>query len=85
MRAVLVHRDRRFSLDVDQESGRTFVAIPVRNQMTEYDEYYEVSREDFERYLASPPLAFEFVERAKRRELDHLLLYPPGSDRGWAD
>ena len=72
-------------MDVDLDSGRTFVSIPVRNQMVEYDEWYEVDREAFENYVRDPALAHVFVAQAKRRELDHLLLLPPGSDRGAPD
>ena len=82
---VFVDRERRFSLDVEEESGRTFVAIPVRNQMAEYDEWYEVDAETFERYRADPSLAHDFVDACKRREMDHLLLLPPGRDRGLPD
>ena len=82
-----VHVDRvnRFSLDVDRDSGRTFVAIPVRNQMVSYEEHYEVDRATFDRYVADPALAHDFVARARNRELDHLLLYQPGTDRGLPD
>ena len=82
---VFVDKVRRFSLEIEEESGRTFVAIPVRNQMAEYDEWYEVDEETFWKYRVDPSLAHEFVERCKRRELDHLLLLQPGSDRGVAD
>ena len=82
---VFVDRVRRFSLDVDKETGRTFVAISVRNRMVEYDEWYEVDQATFESYKADPTLAHDFVGKAKRRELDHLLLYKPGTDRGVAD
>lgn len=75
----------RFSLDVDEESGRSFVSIPVHNAMVEYDEWYEVDRETFESYRADPTRAHDFVEKAKRRELDHLLWFKPGTDRGVAD
>ena len=85
MKPVFVDRGRRFSLDVDEETGRTFVTIPVHNTMTEYDEWYEVDKTTFERYTADPTLAHDFVGQAKRRELDHLLLYKPGTDRGAAD
>ena len=81
-RAVVVDRVRRFSLDVDEESGRTFVSIPVRNQHAEYDEYYEVDLATFERFRSDPALAHPFVDRARARELDHLLLFAPGRDRG---
>jgi hypothetical protein len=85
MEPVYVDRERRFSLDVDKETGRTFVAISVRNRMVEYDEWYEVDKATFESYKANPTLAHDFVGKAKRRELDHLLLYKPGTDRGVAD
>ena len=82
----LVHLDRevRFALEVDDDSGRCFVSFPVSNTLADYEEYYEVDRETFDRFAADPPLAHPFVARAKNRELDHLLLRPPGRDRGWA-
>lgn len=85
MKALFVDRVLRFSLEEDEASGRTFVGIPVRNSMVEYTESYEVDRETFDTYIADPVLAHDFVARAKRRELDHLLLFQPGSERGWAD
>ena len=85
MNCVYVDRVRRFSLDVDEESGRTFVSIPVRNQMVEYSEWYEVDAATFSGYRDDPTLAHDFVERCKRRELDHLLLFAPGTDRGLPD
>ncbi len=81
---VYVSRQRRFALEIDEESGRTFLSIPVKNNFVEYDEWYEVDAETFERYRADPTLAIEFAEQCKRREMDHLLLLPPGTDRGWA-
>lgn len=85
LRALYVDRVTRFSLDVEEESGRTFVAVPVRNQLVEYCEWYEVDRQTFERYLGDPTQAHDFVAQAKRRELDHLLLFQPGPDRGAPD
>ncbi len=85
MKPVFVDRVKRFSLDVDEETGRMFVSIPVRNKMIEYDEWYEVDKDTFERYKGDPTLAQDFVAQAKRREVDHLLLYKPGTDRGVAD
>ncbi|MBK8458920.1 MAG: hypothetical protein WAS07_02245 [Micropruina sp.] len=83
--SVFVDRVERFSLDVDEESGRTFVSIPVRNQYIEYSEWYSIDRETFERFIGNPTLAHDFVEQARRRQLDHLLLLQPGTDRGAAD
>jgi hypothetical protein len=58
MRWKVVHVDRvrRFSLDLDEETGRTFVSIPVNllNGSVSYDEWYEVDAEEFARYVADP-------------------------------
>jgi hypothetical protein len=81
-RDVFVDKERRFALIVDEESGRSFVSIPVQNSMVEYEEYYEVDPATFERFTADPTTSHDFVDKAKRRELDHLLLLPPGTDRG---
>lgn len=82
IKPVFVDQVNRFSLDIDEESGRTFVSIPVRNTMVEYCEWYEVDRATFDQYTADPALALPLVGRAKRREADDLLLFPPGTDRG---
>ena len=46
-RRVHIDDDRRFSLEVEEESGRTFVAIPVTSGHVEYQEWYEVDAETF--------------------------------------
>jgi hypothetical protein len=85
MKPIYVDRVRRFALEVDETTGRFFVSIPVRNSKVEYCEWYEVDAAAFESYKADPARAHEFVAKAKRRELDHLLLFQPGADRGISD
>lgn len=85
LQPLFVDRERRFALEADAVSARTFLSIPVRNATVEYCEYYEVDRETFVRYLLDPSLAHDLVGKARRREVDHLLLFKPGSDRGIAD
>lgn len=81
-RPIFVDAVNRFSLDRDEETGRTFVSIPVQNAVAEYSEWYEIDAATFEQFLAAPARAHDLVARARRRELDHLLLFPPGRDRG---
>lgn len=83
-RPVHVDRSRRFSLEIDDESGRAFVSIAVELHAVEYEERYEIDRATFDRFAADPVTSHDFVERAKNRELDHLLLLPPGRARGSA-
>jgi hypothetical protein len=80
--AVFVDRVNRFALEMHRESGRTFVSFPVSNPYADYTEWYEVDRTTFDRYVADPTRAHRFVEQAKNRELDHLLLLKPGRLRG---
>lgn len=82
LEAVHVDRVNRFAFEVDEDTGRTFVSIPVRNTKVEYSEWYEVDRATFDRFVADPALAHGFVEQARNRQLDHLLLFPPGTERG---
>jgi hypothetical protein len=83
---VYVDQARRFSLEIEEESGGTLVVIAVEtpNSHVEYTECYRVDAQTFERYRADPALAHDFVASCKRREQDHLLLLAPGTDRGWA-
>jgi hypothetical protein len=83
MKNVFVDRENRWGLDIDEISGRMFVNIPVANRMADYLEWYEIDQETFERFRADPASASDFVTKAKNRELDHLLLLQPGTDRGW--
>jgi hypothetical protein len=85
LRPVFVDRERRFSLDVDENSDRRFVSFPVHNRMATYEESYEVDKPTFERWVADPKSAYDFIAKAKARELDHLLLFAPGTDRGFPD
>jgi endo-beta-N-acetylglucosaminidase D len=79
---VFTDQQLRFSLEIDEESGRTFVSFPVANRLIDYLEYYEIDRATFDGYVADPTTAHAFVAAAKARQMDHLLLYKPGRDRG---
>ena len=82
MTVVFVDRVKRFSLEVDEDTGKAYLGIPVRNSLVEYTEWYAVEAAEFERYKEDPTLAHDFVGKAKRREIDHLLIFKPGRERG---
>ena len=86
MKTEFVDRAERWSLTIDRDTQKTYVAIAVTNSShVEYDEWYAVDEATFATWVAEPTLAADFVSKAKRRELDHLLLLEPGTDRGVAD
>lgn len=78
----LVNRDQRYSMGVELESGRLYVSIPVSNGLVDYEEYYEITAFEAERYRHDADAALAFVKQCRKREVDHLLLIKPGTNRG---
>jgi L-amino acid N-acyltransferase YncA len=83
-RPIVVHREKRFSLEIEDGTGRHCVSFPVFNGLVEYAEYYEVDAATFDQFLVDVDTAEAFVERCRNREMDHLLMEQPGRLRGWA-
>jgi hypothetical protein len=73
-----------FCVGIEQDSGRFYVSIPISNGMTDYEEYYEIDHATFELFRRDPDAALPFVVRCRKRELDELLIVPPGTNRGTA-
>lgn len=83
-RDVLVCREERFSLGIEEESGKYFLSIPVANGVVDYEEYYELDPAAFDRYHSAPMTALDFVERCRSRKEDQWLIVKPGHLRGTA-
>ena len=77
-----VDRDQRYVLGRDQDTGKPVFAIPVRNQMTEYDEYYDISELELETLLSNALRASHFARQCGERMHDLRLILRPGLDRG---
>lgn len=75
-------REGRYSLGVESTSGRNYASIPVSNGVVDYEEYYELTPDQFEEFLADRNAANQFVESSRRHEQDELLIQKPGSNRG---
>lgn len=75
-------REDRYSIGAELDSGSHYVAIPVSNGVVDYVEYYAISPEQFDVFLADRSAAIEFVEACRRREHDDLLILKPGANRG---
>jgi hypothetical protein len=75
-------RDDRYSLGVESTSGRNYASIPVSNGIVDYEEYYEITPDQFGEFMVDQTAAIEFVESCRRHEHDDLLIQKPGSNRG---
>jgi hypothetical protein len=79
--AVVVKADK-YAIGTETLSGRHYVSFPVSNGFVDYEEYYEITPTDFERYRDDPPTARTFVDECRRRQHDELLMVKPGRLRG---
>jgi hypothetical protein len=75
-------REDRYSLGVEATSGRYYASIPVSNGIVDYEEYYEITPDQYQVFLSNKDAAIEFVESCRRHECDNLLIQKPGSNRG---
>ena len=69
---VVICRKERFSVGVEESSGRFYVAIPASNSLVDYEEYYEIDQDAFARYKADPKAALGFVRRCRNRDADDI-------------
>ncbi|AZD83093.1 MULTISPECIES: hypothetical protein [Pseudomonas] len=81
---ILFSESERFSIGIEEDSGKFYVSIPVSNRMIDYEEYFEIDKTSFDLYINNPTSALSFVERCRKREVDNLLIIQPGIDRGVA-
>jgi hypothetical protein len=72
----------RLEIGEDRDAGKYFLSIPVSNPYADYTEYYEISKEEYDKFTNDLDKALEFSNRARRREVDQRLLIQPGRFRG---
>ncbi|WDY60283.1 hypothetical protein [Pseudomonas sp. PSKL.D1] len=79
---MFVSRQHMFSIGIEEEAEQHFVSFPVSNGLVDYEEYYAIDAEAFERFLNAPDAALAFVIKCRHREMDELLIIKPGTRRG---
>lgn len=79
---VFVSREDRYSIGAELDSGRLYVSIPVSNGVVDYEEYYEISAEQSDVFLADRIAAIAFVDACRQHQHDDLLILKPGTNRG---
>jgi hypothetical protein len=75
-------REDRFSLGVEETTGRFYVSIPVSNGVVDYEAYYELGARQYDAFMSDPASAIPFVQECRLREHDDLLIQKPGWNRG---
>jgi hypothetical protein len=80
-----VSAEHRFSIGRETDSGKYYLSIPVSNRLVDYEEYYEITESDAERFRNDIDLARKFAEKCRNRMMDDRLIVKPGADRGVAN
>lgn len=77
-----VFKEDRFSVGIEESTGKYYISIPVANPYVDYEEFYEI---DAAQYMACPNNIDELrqiVARCRARQNDSRLLVMPGKLRG---
>ena len=72
----------RYSIGVESISGRPYLSIPVSSGVVDYEEYYEITRQQRRVFREDHGAGLRFAEACRRREHDDLLIQKPGWNRG---
>ncbi len=81
---LTVQKKERFSIGIEEQTGKYYLSIPVANSLVDYEEYYEISKNEFDIFNKNISLAKNLVNECRNRQQDHRLLMKPGTDRGVA-
>jgi hypothetical protein len=73
---VFINRVEQFCLGIEQESGRTYVSMPLRPNgcLIEFDHYFELDAAAFERFQRDPQAALAFVERCRQGQVAPMVI-----------
>ncbi|KHK97187.1 hypothetical protein LK09_13085 [Microbacterium mangrovi] len=72
----------RFSLGTIAATGDPCLWIPVTSGVADYNEYYTLTPDQYERFGSDETAAAAFADECRRREHDDCLLEQPGWNRG---
>jgi hypothetical protein len=79
---VVIDKSARFSIGIDNQRRGFFLSIPVSGRLVDYEEYYRISRREFDKFRSDLALGASFADRCRQRLMDRRLLIKPGADRG---
>lgn len=74
----------RYSLGVDSDTGRPYLSIPVTTGVADYEEFYLLTDDEYDRFGAVENDAARFAGECRERRHDDRLIVQPGWNRGTA-
>jgi hypothetical protein len=70
-------RDDRFSIGVETRTDRHCASFPVSNGPVDYEEYYEITPEQYREVASDHRMAHDLVQSCRRHERNELLIEQP--------
>lgn len=77
-----VFREERFSVGVEETTGKYYLSIPVANLYVEYEEYYEIDPDQYDACPTNLDQLKEIAAKSRTRQNDAKLMVKPGRLRG---
>ena len=77
-----VFREERFSVGVEEITGKYYLSIPVANPYVDYEEYYEIDPDQFQACPDNLDQLKEIAAKSRARQNDARLIVQPGRLRG---
>ncbi len=81
---IIISKKERFSIGLEEDSGKFYISIPVSNSLVDYEEYYKIDKSIYENYPDNIEKIKKLVKMYKKQEKDEDLFLMPGSNRGVA-
>jgi len=72
----------RYSIGIEEDSGKFYISFPVRNWIVEDEECYEISPAEYALFFEDLDKAKDLVERCRQRLEDNRLMRQPFKERG---
>jgi hypothetical protein len=82
---IFIFKDKRFTVGIEEDSGRYFISILVANQFVDYEEYYEISKDIYLNCPNNVDALENIANRCRKRLNDDHIMILPGTSRGVAN
>jgi hypothetical protein len=82
---IFSSQEERFSIGIEEESNKYFIAIPVTTGIADYLEYYEIDKEDFDNFQTKDEHLKKIAQACRDRKNDSKLISGPRNPRAVPD
>lgn len=79
---MMISQEEQFSLGVERTTGVHYISVSVAAQVVDYEEYYELTEEEFFRLLDDPEAGQALARRCRDGQEDARLFRRPGGPGG---